>query len=55
LALLVQADHVTERNYIYSALSGVIPGMIIAMASLRRRLWRKSDSPFSRILSLARD
>jgi tRNA A-37 threonylcarbamoyl transferase component Bud32 len=55
LALLVQADHVTERNYLYSALSGVIPGMIIAMASLRRRLWRKSDSPFSRILSLARD
>jgi serine/threonine protein kinase len=55
LALLVQADHVTERNYIYSALSGVIPGMIIAMASLRRRLWRKTDSPFSRILSLARD
>lgn len=55
LALLVQADHVSERNYIYSALSGVIPGMIIAMASLRRRLWRKSDSPFSRMLSLARD
>jgi hypothetical protein len=29
--------------------------MIIAMASLRRRLWRRTDSPFSRILSLARD
>ena len=55
LALLVQADHVTERNYLYSALSGILPGMIIAMASLRRRLWRKTDSPFSRMLSLARD
>ncbi len=55
LALLVQADHVTERNYLYSALSGVLPGMIIAMASLRRRLWRKNDSAFSRMLSLARD
>lgn len=55
LALLVQADQVTERNYFYSVLSGVLPGMIIAMASLRRRLWRKSDSSFSRILSLARD
>lgn len=55
LALLVQADHVTERNYFYSALSGVLPGMIIAMASLRRRLWRKTDSPFSRIWSLAQD
>jgi hypothetical protein len=55
LALLVQADHVTERNYVYSALSGILPGMIIAMASLRRRLWRKTDSPFSQLLSLARD
>ena len=55
LALLVQADQVTERNYVYSALSGILPGMIIAMASLRRRLWRRTDSPFSRMLSLARD
>jgi hypothetical protein len=55
LALLVQADHVNERNYLYSALSGILPGMIIAMASLRRRLWRKTDSAFSRMLSLARD
>ncbi len=55
MALLVQADHVTDRNYLYSALSGILPGMIIAMASLRRRLWRRTDSPFARMLSLARD
>ena len=55
LALLVQADHYTDRNYVYSALSGILPGMIIAMASLRRRLWRRNDSPFARMLSLARD
>jgi hypothetical protein len=55
LALLVQADHDTDRNYLYSALSGVLPGMIIAMASLRRRLWRKGESSFTRMLSLARD
>jgi tRNA A-37 threonylcarbamoyl transferase component Bud32 len=55
LALLSQADHYTDRNYVYSALSGIIPGMIIAMASLRRRLWRRNDSPFARMLSLARD
>jgi hypothetical protein len=55
LGLLFEADHGAIRNYWFSALSGLLPGMIITMASLRRRLWRRADSPFARMFRLAQD
>src|SRR5690606_18566158 len=44
LILVVQADAGAERNYWFSALSGVLPGVIIALASLRRRLWTTANN-----------
>ena len=44
LMLLFEVDMGANRNYLYSGLSGMIPAMIIASASLRRRMWRRRDS-----------
>jgi hypothetical protein len=44
LTLLFEVDMGVQRNYWYSAVSGMIPAMIIASASLRRRLWRRRDT-----------
>jgi len=44
MTLLFETDMTTARNYWFSALSGVLPALIIASASLRRRMWRKRDS-----------
>ena len=39
LLLLAGSPTIAERNYWLTVLSGLVPGMIISMASLRRRLW----------------
>jgi len=39
LLLLAGSPTIVDRNYWLTVLSGLIPGMIISMASLRRRLW----------------
>jgi hypothetical protein len=39
LLLLAGSVNASDRNYWLTVLSGLIPGMIISMASLRRRLW----------------
>jgi hypothetical protein len=44
MTLLFETDMSTARNYWFSALSGVLPALIIASASVRRRMWRKRDS-----------
>jgi hypothetical protein len=44
MTLLFETDMTTTRNYWFSALSGMMPALIIASASLRRRMWRRRDS-----------